>query len=247
MLNQETLNKLHELRLSEMAEDIRHQLAEPSFEGLSFEERIGYLVDLEWTRRKNKKLKSLITKAKFCNPNASLEAIEYLPERKIDRFLITKLATGIYLEESRNIIITGATGSGKSFLACALGICACRQDKKVLYMRLPDLMSELADARIQGEAKKVFKLYKEVDLLILDEWLFMEVSPTEARDLLEITEARYDKKSTIFCSQSLPGGWHKKLGEDTLAEAILDRIVHNSYKIILEAKTSMRQRRALTI
>ena len=243
MLNQETLNKLHELRLSEMAEDIRHQLVEPEFKELSFEERIGYLIDLEWTRRKNKKLKSLITKAKFCDPNASLESIEYLPERKVDRSLITKLSTGIYLEESRNVIIVGATGSGKSFLACALGNSACRKEKKVLYTRLPDLLSELADARIQGEVKKVFNLYKQVDLLILDEWLFMDVTPSGARDLLEITEARYDKKSTIFCSQSLPGGWHKKLGDNTLAEAILDRIVHNSYKIIIEAKNSMRQRR----
>lgn len=245
MLNQESLNKLHELRLSEMAEDIRNQLMDPNFESLSFEERIGLLIDLEWSRKKNRKLKSLLAKARLAISYACLEDIEYHESRKIDRSLIAKLSSGLYLEERRNIIITGATGSGKTYIGCALGHSACRKGKKVLYTRLPDLLSDLADARIQGEFKKAIRAYKTVDLLVVDEFLFMEVSQSEARDLLEIAEYRYERNSTIFCSQSLPGGWHKMLGQSTLGEAILDRIVHNSYRLNIEAKESMRQRRGI--
>jgi len=241
MLNQETLNKLHELKLSNMAEDVRNQSLDPAFESLAFEERLALLIDLEWARKKNQKIKTLTAKAKFCLPNACVEDIEYLPSRKIDKASMVKFSSGLYLEEHRNIIITGPTGSGKSYVACALGNSACRKGKKVRYVRLPDLLSELSDSRIEGNFKKVMDAYKKVELLILDEWLFMDVTQSEARDLLELVEYRYNQKSIIFCSQFLPGGWHKKLGEGTLGEAILDRIIHNSYKLNLEAKESMRK------
>ncbi|KJF25389.1 ATPase AAA [Clostridium aceticum] len=245
MVNETTISKLHEMRLTAMADSFREQLQSSSFQELNFEERFGLMVDIEWSRRKSNKLIKLIKKADFRYSNACVEDIEYHSDRKLDKGQIARLATCNYIQEKHNIIILGASGNGKSYIGCALGVAACRNYYTVKYVRLPDLLDELTIARGEGIFKKVMKQYKSVSLLILDEWLLVPLKGVEARDLLEIIEARHQNGSTIFCSQFAPGGWHEKIGEDTLADAILDRICHDSYTIHIDGKVSMRERNGL--
>lgn len=245
MVNEPTVRKLHEMRLSAMAESFQAQLLDPGFQELSFEERFSMLVDLEWARRKSNRLAALIRKADFQQTNACIEDVEYHADRKLDRTQILRLGTSAYIHDKHNIIIMGASGAGKTYLACALGIAACRNFLPVKYIRLPELLNELAVARGEGIFRRVLKAYKKVPLLILDEWLLVSLKESEARDVLEIVEGRHDTASTIFCSQFAPGGWHSKIGESTLADAILDRIVHSSYTITIEGTDSMRKRKGL--
>ena len=250
MLDNNTISKLREMKMGVMASALSDQLSNNAMRELSFEERIGLIVDAEWTARQNNRLTRLVLNAGFSVPEASLEDIEYHPDRELDKALITRLGTCNFVEEHHNIIIMGASGSGKSYLANAFGVTAARKLHTVRYVRLPDLLGELAIARAEGMYRKVIKAYKQVKLLILDEWLLYSLRDTEARDLLEIAEARYKKASTIFCSQFDVGGWHQKIGETTLADAICDRIVHDSYRIVIaehnrEDSVSMRQRKGL--
>lgn len=247
MINETTISKLNEMRLNTMADIYRQQLQDISYQDLSFEERFGLIVDIEWSRRKNNKLTRLIRKAEFKFSQACTEDIEYHTDRKLDKAQITRLSSCSYISDKHNIIILGASGNGKSYMACALGIAACRNYYTVKYVRLPDLLDELAVARGEGIFKKVMKQYKTVSLLILDEWLLTPLKSNEANDLLEIVEARHQVASTIFCSQFAPGGWHEKIGENTLADAILDRIVHDSYTLLIDGNTSMRERHGLKI
>lgn len=245
MINETTLSKLNEMRLTAMADAYREQLTDAAFTSLSFEERLGLLVDLEWSRRKSNKLLKLIKKASFCQPEACIEDIEYHSDRKLDKAQITRLSTCNYIAEHHNIILLGASGAGKTYIGCAFGIAACRNFYTTKYIRLPELLDELAVARGQGIYQKVLKGYKRVSLLIIDEWLLVPLTNTEVRDLLEIIESRYKTGSTIFCSQFATGGWHSKLGESTLADSILDRIIHDSYTIFIDGEDSMRKRKGI--
>ena len=245
MLNNSTVQKLYEMKLSALAQMFEKQRNDAAIAELSFEERFGLLVDAEWVARKNNQLKRLIQKAAFVFPGACLEDIEYHADRKLNKSLITQLGTCIYVEEHHNIIILGAAGGGKTWISNAFGNAACRNFNSVRYTRLPEIFAELAVARVQGTYSKTINQYKKVKLLILDEWLLYPLKESEARDLLEIVESRHKRASTIFCSQFEVGGWHQKIGDLTLADAIVDRIVHDSYSIVVAGKESMRKRKGL--
>ena len=245
MLDNNTINKLHEMKLSVMASSFHKQLEDNSMNELSFEERFGLIVDSEWISRKNNRLARLIKNAGYAFPDACLEDIEYRADRKLDKAQIARLGTCNYIDECHNIIILGATGSGKTYISNAFGMTASRNFYTVRYIRLPDLLGELAIARAEGNYRKVIKNYNQVKLLIIDEWLLYPLKETESRDLLEIAESRYKKASTIFCSQFDVGGWYQKIGEPTIADAICDRIAHDSYTLFIDGEDSMRKYKGL--
>ena len=246
MVNEATISRLYEMKLSAMAASYRQQMDDSGLNKLSFDERFGLLVDTEWTTRKNNRLKRLIHSADFPISGACIEDVEYRADRKLDREQIIQLATCAYIAEKRNVIILGATGAGKTYLSCAFGMAACRHFYSVKYIRLPDLLDELAVARGEGIFQKVMQSYKKIDLLILDEWLLSPLTDLESRDLLEIVETRHSRCSTLFSSQFNPAGWQMKIGEGPLAEAILDRIIHDSYTVLIEGDESMRKHKGIS-
>ena len=245
MLNENTVTKLHEIHMGVMAQHFRQQLLNPAMNELAFEERFGLLVDAEWSVRKSNRLKRLIKDACYAIPGACVENIAYHAERKLDKGLIARLSGCSYIHENRNVIILGATGAGKTYLACALGIAASRNFFSVKFVRLPDLFSDFAIARGDGTYRNVLKKYTQAKLIILDEWLLFPLQETEARDLLEVINARHDQGSIIFCSQFDVAGWYNKIGEATLADAVCDRIAYNSYTMVLSGD-SMRKRNGIT-
>jgi DNA replication protein DnaC len=245
MLQNNTIEKLHEMHLGAFAQAFQRQMKDSAIAELSFEDRVSMLVDAEWTSRRNNKLKRLMRKAEFEYPGASLEDIEYRADCGLDKELIARLSTCSYVNECRNIILLGATGSGKTFLANAFGVKAAQNFCSVRYVRLPEPMIEMALARAEGTYPKLLKLYRQVNLLILDEWLLYPLKDLEARDLLEIAEGRYKRASTIFCSPFEVGGWHDKIGDALMADSICDRIVHDSYTVVIGGKDSMRKVKGL--
>jgi DNA replication protein DnaC len=245
MVNESTINKLTDMNLKAMVSAFRQQISNPSLYSMSFEERFGMIVDEQWTSRKNAHLTRLIKKASLKFSQASIEDIEYHPDRKLNKDQIIQLASCSYIKEKLNIIIMGASGAGKTYISCALAIAACRHFHTVKYVRLPELLTDLTIARGEGAYKKVINQYKKYDLLIFDEWLLTPLTNSEARDLLEIIEARHQVASTIFTSQFATAGWHQKIGEGTIADAVLDRIIHNSHEIFIDGKDSMRKRKGI--
>jgi DNA replication protein DnaC len=237
MINQSTINKLIEMRLTALADAFRNQLNDPRMKEVPFEDRFGMLVDIEYTSRKNNRLRRLIRKAEFDLPDASIMDINYTSGRKLNKSLLQRLATGEYITEHRNIFITGASGGGKTYMACSFGMEACKQYYSVKYVRLPDLLLDLELARSEGSYRKVMAKYTNPALLILDEWLLLKLSESESKDIFELLHKRRKKTSTIFCSQIRQEGWYDQLGGDnsTIADAILDRIVHDAYKINIES------------
>ncbi len=233
MTNQATIDKLIEMRLTSMADAFRSQTQDPSMKEISFEDRFGFLVDTEYSSRKNNRLKRLIKNAGFDQPLASIVDIDYSSGRKLNRDLINRLASCEYISDYRNIFITGATGSGKSYMACAFGMEACKHYYNTKYVRLPDLLSELKTARDNNTYRKVMAKYANPVLLILDEWLLIKPTQEEQKDIFELLHSRRKRSSTIFCSQYRKEGWYEQLGGSAspLADAILDRIIHDGYVI----------------
>ena len=198
MTNQSTIDKLIEMRLTAMADAFRNQLDDPKLKEIPFEDQFGMLVDIEYSSRKNNRLKRLIKNAGFDQPEAGIMDINYTSGRKLNKELIRRLATCEYISEYRNIFITGATGSGKPYMACAFGMEACKQYYKTKYVRLPDLLIDLRMARDEGTYMKVLKQYANPVLLIIDEWLLMVPTPEEQKDILELLHRRRKKSSTIL-------------------------------------------------
>ena len=191
MINQSTIESLKAMKLTAMVAELERQLEDPSAYGtLGFEDRLGLLVDAEWNRRQANKLARYIKNARFAAPNATIEGIEYHEDRKLDKAQILRFATCQYIQEGHHIILKGASGNGKTYLACALGHAACRKFRSVKYIRMPELLDELSIAKGCGTFKKTIKSYKKVDLLILDEWLIRPLAAQESYDLLKIVESR---------------------------------------------------------
>lgn len=246
-----TIDQLKSMRFSAMAAELKAQMDDPAtYSQLGFEDRFGLLVDAEWNRRQANKLKKCINDACLDIPSAVVEDIEYYEDRKLDKAEMLRYASCKYIEDEHHIILKGATGSGKTFIACALGNAACRKLKKVRYIRMPELLDELTIARAEGQFKKVNKAYTKVDLLILDEWLIRDLTRQESYDLLEIVESRSKHGSTIFCTQYETDGWYTRINPDPekdspIADSIMDRIINNSFIVSIEGKVSMRERHGI--
>jgi DNA replication protein DnaC len=240
MLIHPTIDKLNSMRLAGMAKGLRAQLENPEIHNLPFEDRLALIVEAELLDRESRQLTTRLKGAKL-RQNATLEDLDNRTGRGIDRSLLANLATCQWIKRHHNLLITGATGVGKTWLACALSHSACRQGITAVYHRLPSLMQDLELARHDGRYRKVMQGLIRTQLLILDD-LGMAPMPTEQlRDLLEIIDERYQKSSTLITSQLPVANWHQALGDPTMADAILDRVVHNAYKIELMAKDSMRK------
>lgn len=232
--------QLKQMRLPRMREEYERQRNDPDSQNMSFDERLARMVSTEYDARINSTIETLIRKAEFYDSTASLADVNYKPERKLDQGLIEELGTNEYIRNHLNIILIGASGCGKTWFSCAFGTNACRARIKTKYIRLPELFSEFEAKRIQGQFRQYLKQLQKYDLLILDEFLLVAASPSERNDLLELMESRTNKRSTIFCSQWTPEGWHERLGAGPVADAILDRIVNSSYTIELYGN-SMRE------
>lgn len=238
---QSTMDKLFEMRMTTMARAYRDLADVPGAERMGFDELLAMIVDAEWDARRVNKRMRLLRQAAFSAPDANVADIRYDPDRKLDRDRIVELAGCSWIREARNVVVTGATGAGKTWIGCALGVAACNAFFSVRYVRLPEMLDDLC-VKKDEEWAKTKKKYVKCDLLIIDDWMLEPLKEGEAREVLEIVEARNTRGSLMLCSQFAAGGWAKKLGGDAIAEAIVDRIVHNSYVIHIEGDEPMRKR-----
>jgi DNA replication protein DnaC len=242
MLAHPTLDLLHALGLHGMAKGYQEIAANPEARALDHTEWLGLLLEHEVTVRRQKRFETRARAARLRHP-ASVEDVDYRTHRGLDRALFLKLAACDWIRTRRHVLITGPCGVGKSWLACALGHKACREDLSVLYYRVPRLFAALALARGDGRYGKLLRQFARANLLILDDWGPEPLLPEQARDLLEIVEDRYDTGSLLITSQVPVDRWYDIIGIPTLADAVLDRVVHNAYRIELSGE-SLRKRKA---
>jgi len=233
MLKQPTIDKLHELRLFGMAKALEEQDGSPKYERLDFLDRLALLVDRESAERDSNRLRLRLKQAKL-RLTATVEDVDFRHPRGLDKSLVLALAGCRWIREHHNVIITGPTGVGKSYLACALAHKACREGFRVLYLRAPRLFDDLALAKADGRYRRVLAAYARIDLLVIDDWGLASLTEEQRRDVLEILEDRHDLRSTLIASQLPIEKWHKVIGDPTLGDAILDRLVHNAHKLTLK-------------
>jgi DNA replication protein DnaC len=238
MLKNQTIEKLRDMKLKAMAQMLSEP--NPSDLELSFEERLGLMVEKEWMAKKNSKIKRLLRNANL-GLNACIEDIEYSSNRAIDKQSILELASCGFIEKSLNIITTGKTGSGKTYLICAFGHNACRKGYTVRYYRIPELLLEIQDAKAHNRYSRFMKGLQSTHLLILDDIGLKSYTLEESRDILEIAESRYNRGSMVLAGQIAHGQWYDLFPDPTIADAIMDRIIHNSYILELDSKVSMRE------
>ena len=232
MLTHPTEQRLIALGLAGMAKALEEQRRLPDMAALAFEERLGLMVDREALERQNKRL---VTRLKFAGlrQNAVVEDVDMKASRGLDKLLFAKLAAGDWIDQHQNLIVIGPTGVGKSWISCALAHMACRNDRSVLYHRVPRLFDALALARGDGRHARLLKTIARVELLILDDWGLASLTPAQGRDLLEIVDDRHGRGSTIVTSQLPVEQWHEAIANPTVADAILDRLVHNAHRLTL--------------
>jgi DNA replication protein DnaC len=239
MLTHPTEQRLIALGLTGMAKGLEEQRHLPDIAALAFDERLGLMVDREALERQNKRL---VTRLKFAGlrQNAVVEDVDMKAPRGLDKALFAKLAASDWIDQHQNLIVIGPTGVGKTWIACALAHTACRNDRSVLYHRVPRLFDALALARGDGRHARLLKTIARVELLILDDWGLASLTPVQGRDLLEIVDDRHGRGSTIVTSQLPVEQWHEAIANPTVADAILDRLVHNAHRLTLDGD-SMRK------
>jgi len=243
----ETMEKIKKMRLPVFSDTYRKQIEdEIEYQSMSFHERLALMVDAEYDSRHNNRIARLIKEAKLSNSSAFLRNIEYLPDRRLNRSLLESLSDNGYVRQGLNVILIGATGCGKTYIANALGVNACQNGYKTRYFRLPELFVEFEAARIQGKYQQLMKQFQNYPLMILDDFLLVPATDSEQRDLLELMECRCGHSSTIICSQFVTEGWHERLGGSALADSILDRMIPAAYIMKIEGDVSMRRRAQLT-
>ena len=245
MLAQQTLQTLRRLKLTGMADALEQQIAQPQTHALSFEERIGLLVDRELTSRDNRRLTRLLRAAKLKHP-ACVEDINYRHARGLQRAPMASLVTSDWVRQRQSLLIVGPTGCGKTWLACALGNAACRQGLSVLYLRATRLLDDLRIAHADGSYTKKLAYLAKLDLLILDDWGLQKLTRAQAQDLLEVVDDRHGARSLLITSQLPIEHWHDTLGDPTLADAILDRVCHSAHKLLLTGESMRKNTKTLT-
>jgi len=245
MLNEQTLEKLHAMRLTGMADAFKDQIMQPDMNDLSFEERFGFLVDQHWTWKEDRRLKTLLRNAKL-KDNACIEDIDYKSPRGINKSLILSLSGCDWIKNAQNIIITGPTGVGKTYLACALANSACRKGFSSLYKRSSRLYQEIAVARADRTYPKLMNKIAKAKVLIIDDFCITPMKDPERKDLLEVIEDRQGLCSTTISTQVPMKSWFDAIGDPTIADAVLDRLIHNAHKINLKGESMRKIRSPLT-
>lgn len=245
MLTHPTIDKLNALRFNGMVKALTEQMSHPDIEAMQFEERLGLLVDREITEREDRRLSSRLRQAKLKH-QACVEDLDYRHARRLDKSLIQDLSQCRWIKNHLNVLITGPTGVGKTWIACALAHRACCDGYSALYLRLPRLLQSLPIAKGDGSYAKLLTRLAKVDVLILDDWGLSPLTAEQRRDVLEIVEDRNDYRSTIVTSQLPVDQWHDMIGDATLADAILDRLVHSAYKISLKGESMRKTKARLT-
>jgi len=240
MLFEQTFTQLRELRLTGMADALEEQQAVPDVQSLSFEDRLALLVDREATVREDRRLTRLLRQAKLRLP-ASIEDLDFRSPRGLDRSVILRLAGCDWIRNHQVVLITGATGTGKTYLACALAQAACRQGISSRYLRLTQLIEDMALARADGSYPKLMSRLQKTALLAIDDYGMAPLNQTERRDLLEVIEDRSGRRATLLASQLPLDHWHEVIGDATFADAILDRLVHHAHRITLKGPSMRRK------
>jgi DNA replication protein DnaC len=241
MLHEQTFEKLYDMKLAGMADALKDQMTRPDMDGLAFEERFAMLVDAQALFRENKRMKRLLENAKL-KVCASMEDVDYRASRGLDKSVFLKLGTCEWIRRHQNVIIVGPTGVGKTYLACALAQRACREGMSSFYIRTPKLYYMLGLARADGSYARVLARLAKTSVLVLDDLGLATLNDSERQDLLEVIEDRHGSGSTIVTSQLPVEHWHEAIGDPTIADAVLDRLVHNAHKIMLKGDTMRREK-----
>lgn len=242
MLTEPTLDKLKQLTLFAMADAFVDQQKKSDVRGLDFDERFSLIVDAEWMLRQNKRIERRLKEAKLKQSQACIEDVDGSAARGIEKAMVLRLGTCAFVEEKRNILITGMTGTGKSYLACALGQQACRKGYRTLYRRAGRLYDELAHAKADGSFGRMLARIAKVDVLVIDDFGLGPMREADRHALLEVLEDRYGNRSTIITSQLPPEAWHDYIHDPTVADSICDRLVHNAHRIALKGESRRKEK-----